>query len=182
MSDRSSLADLEITVSTDEASATSAVSASPPLPTRSFALVEVPADGPQASTGSLAGEAAQPSEAPRGHFGFEDFLAATALEELCALRLGPFGRLARGLRPVGPWTPEGRIAPAYRAGLSAGALYSSPSLGIRNRYDIALQCVAVPAGFATQSVSRPTCSGIATGIWSRTTFATSSLLDPRRRP
>ena len=55
MSDRSSLADLEITVSTDEASATSAVSASLPLPTRSFTLVEVPADGPQASTGSLLG-------------------------------------------------------------------------------------------------------------------------------
>ena len=72
MSDRASLADLEIrfkglrvTVSTDEASASSAVSASPPSPTGSFVLVEAPTDGPQAITGPLAGEATQPLRPPR---------------------------------------------------------------------------------------------------------------------
>ena len=166
MSDRSPLADLElrfrglrITISADESSAPPAESAASLSPSSSFTLVEVPADGSQAPSGPLAGEAARLPEAPSGTSASEDFLAATTPEELGALRLGPLGNLARGLRSVGPWTSEGRIARAYRAGLFAGApfreerewIHSSPGLGLRNRHYIVLQCVAVPAGFYTQN-------------------------------
>ena len=166
MSGRPSIADLviqfgglRISVSSNEAPGPAASSAAPSSPAGSFVLVEAPTDSPQALTGPLAGEATEPSGDPTGTSASEDFLAATTAEELGALRLGPLDHLARGLKAVGDWTAEARIARAYRAGLSAGALFrderewlhSSPALGARNRYYIVLQCVAVPAGFVTQS-------------------------------
>ena len=145
--------------------------------------MEVPADGSQAPSGSLAGEAARLPEAPSGTSASEDFLAATTPEELGALRLGPLGNLARGLRSVGPWTSEGRIARAYRAGLFAGALFreerewihffswAGPSEQALHRAPVRLRC-RLASTRRISPPSRPTCSEIGTGAWSITAFAT----------
>eukprot|EP00439_Symbiodinium_sp_Y106_P006048 s5662_g1.t1 len=114
-------------------------------------------EGAQASSGPLAGEAASLPEELAEPSVAEDFLAVATPEELEALRLGPYCRLARGLGTVGSWTPRARIARAYRAGVSAGFrlrgdreyIVSSPALPLRNRLYVVLRCDARPQGFFT---------------------------------
>ena len=142
---------------TSDSDLPAAVSPTASSPAGSFTLVEAPTEGAQASSGPLAGEAASLPEELAEPSVAEDFLAVATPEELEALRLGPYCRLARGLGTVGSWTPRARIARAYRAGVSAGFrlrgdreyIVSSPAFPLRNRLYVVLRCDARPQGFFT---------------------------------
>ncbi|OLP88941.1 Sodium channel protein type 10 subunit alpha [Symbiodinium microadriaticum] len=129
-----------------------------PSPSDSFVLVENLETGAQASseTGPLAGGARpvpQTSEPTRSSD--EAFIEARTLQQLSELSLGGYTTLARRLGVVGPWSPEARIARAFRAGVSAGLVLrgerayqeSSLTLGTRNRVYIVLRCPSRPEGF-----------------------------------
>eukprot|EP00439_Symbiodinium_sp_Y106_P025592 s4487_g3.t1 len=84
-------------------------------------------DGARAHTGPLAG-ASRAQETVEASLGGryrlntpeeERLLASNTPAEIGAVALGHLGASAANLAPVGPWTSQGRLARAYRAGLFA---------------------------------------------------------------
>lgn len=136
-------------------------------PTETADSGEASESGARTSTGSLDWEVVSPEpagEAPTSYFRLltqseEELLASEAPEAIGEFELGPLRHLASGLAAVGPWTPEGRVARAFRAGISAflvveGARLvqaSSPPLALRNRFYICLRSRSQPEGFVTTS-------------------------------
>ena len=145
----------------------SASSASPSASASSYQVVSSP--GARTTTGPLTGE--ENSQPPEGgtpdledRFRLftsaeEALLASTSPGDFGNFELGHLRSLSSSLASVGPWSAQGRIARAYRAGLTAftvveGArlrVVPSPPLDLRNRWYICLQCQAYPAGFLTSS-------------------------------
>ena len=123
--------------------------------------------GARASTGPLAGPpvAEESVEEPsRDRFRLktpeeERLLASTGPDEIGSFELGHLAASAAHLASVGPWTPRGRLARAYRAGLFAFEVIEgarvlpepTPPLELRNKWYICLQSRAKPEGFVTSS-------------------------------
>ena len=118
----------------------------------------------QASTGPLAGERASDSQGRRlGNLSLAEdtLLHASTLDELLAFDLGAHLHLCRGLSAGAPWTPQARIARAFRAGIAARLVlagvtdYQQASLAVpfRNRCYIVLRCRAYPRGFYTEELA-----------------------------
>ncbi len=86
-------------------------------------------------------------------------LAADTPSALLELDLGPIAGLERGcrLRQSAAWTPLGRLALAFRSGVSAARVLrgvdsevvSVPELSIRNSIHLCLKCDSHPKGFWT---------------------------------
>lgn len=90
---------------------------------------------------------------------FEDrIIAAQTPTELIALSLRFLGIFTARLRGSGPWTPEARVARAYRAGIVArrqlGGLYqggTSPATPFRNTVYVVLRARSTGSAFWTNS-------------------------------
>lgn len=86
-------------------------------------------------------------------------LAADTPGALLELDLGPILGLERGcrLRHIGGWSPLGRLALAFRSGVSAARvlrgedreIVAFPELGLRNSIHLCLRCDSHPKGFWT---------------------------------
>ena len=117
-------------------------------------------DGARAHTGPLAG-ASRAQETVEASLGGryrlntpeeERLLASNTPAEIGAVALGHLGASAANLAPVGPWTSQGRLARAYRAGLVAFEVIEgarvvpevTPPLDLRNKWCICLQSRAKP--------------------------------------
>ena len=80
-------------------------------------------------------------------------------EDLNEVDLGSFEHFRGSLSDCFPWTANGRVARALRAGFSAGRALVGPvrvvdksaPIRVRNCWYICLRCAAHPAGFSTQS-------------------------------
>ena len=128
----------------------------------------------------------------------DTLLHASTLDELLAFDLGAHLHLCRGLSAGAPWTPQARIARAFRAGIAARLVlagvtdYQQASLAVpfRNRCYIVLRCRAYPRGFYTEELAtfRRHVPKDSAADWSRVVCATHllrgrklQLLPPARR-
>ena len=158
---------LNITIRADDPGPTA------PASSASFSLVSsIAATEPAPSAADLPASAHDLGPQPTGPLTGELPLAAGVVTELAnrlqhletaqelnEVDLGSFEHFRDSLSDSFPWTANGRVARALRAGFSAGralvgpirVVDKSPPIRVRNCWYICLRCAAYPNGFVTQS-------------------------------